>query len=90
MQSPGTSPGWEAMLQVAHEGGSRAADHGGADQNRHAAAAAPLTAAVLGAGYWASFALELLSARERHWARTRVAVPAVLLFSTLRRISLNS
>ena len=43
----------------------------------------PLTAAVLGAGYWASFALELLSARERLWARTRVAVPAVLLFSTL-------
>jgi hypothetical protein len=27
--------------------------------------------------------LELLSARERLWARTRVAVPAVLLFSTL-------
>jgi hypothetical protein len=43
----------------------------------------PLTAAVLGAGYWASFALELLSARERLWAKTRVAVPAVLLFSTL-------
>jgi hypothetical protein len=43
----------------------------------------PLTAAVLGAGYWASFVLELLSARERLWARTRVAVPAVLLFSTL-------
>jgi hypothetical protein len=43
----------------------------------------PLTAAVLGAGYWASFALELGSARERLWARTRVAVPAVLLFSTL-------
>jgi hypothetical protein len=38
---------------------------------------------VLGAGYWASFVLELLSARERLWARTRVAVPAVLLFSTL-------
>jgi hypothetical protein len=43
----------------------------------------PLTAAALGAGYWASFVLELLSARERLWARTRVAVPAVLLFSTL-------
>jgi hypothetical protein len=38
---------------------------------------------VLGAGYWASFVLELLSARERLWARTQVAVPAVLLFSTL-------
>jgi hypothetical protein len=43
----------------------------------------PLTAAVLGAGYWASFVLELLSARERLRARTCVAVPAVLLFSTL-------
>jgi hypothetical protein len=43
----------------------------------------PLTAAVLGAGYWASFVLELLSARERLWARTRVAISAVLLFSTL-------
>lgn len=38
---------------------------------------------MLGAGYWASFVLELLSARERLWARTRPAVPAVLLFSTL-------
>jgi hypothetical protein len=43
----------------------------------------PLTAAVLGAGYWASFVLEVLSAREHFWAKTRVAVPAVLLFSTL-------
>ena len=43
----------------------------------------PLTAAVLGADHWASFILELLSARERLWARTRVAVPAVLVFSTL-------
>lgn len=30
----------------------------------------PLTAAALGAGYWASFVLELLSAREGRWART--------------------
>jgi hypothetical protein len=36
-----------------------------------------------GAGYWASLVLELLSARERLWARTCLAVPAVLLFSTL-------
>jgi hypothetical protein len=43
----------------------------------------PLTAAVLGAGYWASFVLELGSARERLWAKTRVAVAAVLVFSTL-------
>jgi hypothetical protein len=43
----------------------------------------PLTAAALGAAYWASCALELLSARERVWARARLAVPAVLLFTAL-------
>jgi len=46
----------------------------------------PLTAAFLGAGYWASFLLELLSARERVWARARLAVPAVLVFTTLTLI----
>jgi hypothetical protein len=43
----------------------------------------PLTAASLGAAYWASFVLELLAAREREWSRARIAVPAVLLFTTL-------
>ncbi len=43
----------------------------------------PITAAFLGAAYWASCALELLSARERLWARARLAVPAVLVFTTL-------
>lgn len=46
----------------------------------------PLTAAFLGAGYWASFLLELLSARERVWARARLAVPAILVFTTLTLI----
>lgn len=43
----------------------------------------PLTAAFLGAAYWASGLLELLAARERLWARARVAVPAVLTFTVL-------
>ena len=45
--------------------------------------APPLTAAFLGAGYWAACALELLAARERIWARARIAVPAVWLFTLL-------
>lgn len=47
----------------------------------------PLTAAFLGAGYGASFLLEYLSAREKIWARARLAVPAVLLFTTLTLIA---
>jgi hypothetical protein len=43
----------------------------------------PITAASLGAAYWASFVLELLSARERVWARARLAVPPVLVFTVL-------
>jgi hypothetical protein len=41
----------------------------------------PLTAAFLGAGYLASFLLELLSAREKVWARARPAVPGVWAFT---------
>lgn len=43
----------------------------------------PLTAAFLGAGYLASFLLEFMAAREFIWARGRIAVPAVLLFTSL-------
>jgi hypothetical protein len=43
----------------------------------------PLTAAFLGAGYFPSFLLEVLAAREREWARTRIAVPAIFTFTTL-------
>ena len=43
----------------------------------------PLTAAFFGAAYWASFPLVLISSRQRAWARARVAVPSVLLFTTL-------
>lgn len=43
----------------------------------------PLTAAFLGAGYWASVVLEYRASRERWWANARIAVPAVLSFTAL-------
>lgn len=46
----------------------------------------PLTAAFLGAGYLASFLLELLSAGRAIWARARPAVPGVWLFTLLTLI----
>ena len=46
----------------------------------------PLTAAFLGAGYLASFLTELLAARESLWARARIAVPGVLVFTILTSI----
>jgi hypothetical protein len=46
----------------------------------------PLTAAFLGAGYLASTIVEYLASRKRLWANARIAVPAVLLFTTLTTI----
>jgi hypothetical protein len=46
----------------------------------------PLTAAFLGAAYWASFAMEFFAARQRTWAYARIAVPAVLIFTGLTLI----
>jgi hypothetical protein len=46
----------------------------------------PLTAAFLGAGYLASFIIEILSAREKIWTRARVAVPGVWVFTFLTLI----
>jgi len=43
----------------------------------------PLTAAFLGAAYWASFTMEFMAARQRWWASARVAVPAVLVFTAI-------
>ena len=43
----------------------------------------PLTAAFLGAGYWSSAILELGSASRREWSRARLAMPAVLFFTTI-------
>ncbi len=47
----------------------------------------PLTAAFLGSGYLSSFLLEFLAAREPIWARSRVAMPAVLVFTILTLIA---
>jgi len=43
----------------------------------------PLSAAFLGAGYWASVAIEALAGRQTTWANARIAVPAVLVFTLL-------
>ena len=47
----------------------------------------PLTAAFLGAGYWASVPLEWLSGRERVWARCRPAVFGVFVFTALTLVA---
>jgi hypothetical protein len=47
----------------------------------------PLTAAFLGAAYWASCSLELIAARETEWARARVAIPAVFTFTLLTLVT---
>jgi hypothetical protein len=41
----------------------------------------PLTAAFLGANYWAAIVLEVLAARQRLWARVRVAFVPVFVFT---------
>jgi hypothetical protein len=43
----------------------------------------PLTAAFLGANYWGSAVLALLSARERTWAAAGVAMPGIFVAGTL-------
>lgn len=42
-----------------------------------------LTAASLGAAYWSAVPVEFLAARERTWAKARIAVPGVWTFTTL-------
>src|SRR5216117_2239137 len=49
--------------------------------------APPLTAAFLGAAYWAAVPVELTAARETVWAKARVAVPAIWLFTTLTLVA---
>jgi hypothetical protein len=46
----------------------------------------PMTAAFLGGSYWAACVFQLLSSRERIWARARLAIPAVLVFTILTLI----
>jgi hypothetical protein len=43
----------------------------------------PVTAAFLGAGYWASFVVVLLARRERSWARARIGLYFALAFAWL-------
>jgi hypothetical protein len=43
----------------------------------------PITAAFLGAGYLSSFLLEFLAYREKTWAKARIAIPSVLVFTIL-------
>ena len=43
----------------------------------------PLTAAFLGAAYWASFTMEFFASRQENWAFARIAVPAVLIFTAI-------
>jgi len=47
----------------------------------------PMTAAFLGASYWAAVALEGSAARRRRWADARIAVPAVFVFTTLTLVA---
>src|SRR3989442_12859004 len=46
-------------------------------------ASPPITGAFLGAAYWAAVPVEALAAREATWAKARIAVPAIWLFTTL-------
>ncbi len=46
-----------------------------------------LTAAFLGAAYWSSIPMLVVSFRERVWANARVAVPGVWLFTVLTSIA---
>lgn len=41
----------------------------------------PLTAAFLGAAYWASCVMEFTASRRPRWADARIAIPAVLVFT---------
>ena len=45
--------------------------------------APPLTAAFLGANYWAAFFLAFLSARERIWCRARITYAVSIVFTSL-------
>jgi len=47
----------------------------------------PITAAFLGATYCTALAIDMLAARERIWARTRVVYPSLLLFVVLTLVA---
>lgn len=43
----------------------------------------PMTAVFLGASYWSAMALELSAARAARWSDSRIALPAVFVFTVL-------
>lgn len=43
----------------------------------------PMTAAYLGASYWAAAVIEWVAATRRTWAEARIAVPGVFVFTSL-------
>lgn len=45
--------------------------------------ASPLTAAFLGAAYWASLPVAYMTTRQRVWGRTRAIVPPIFVFTTV-------
>ncbi len=49
--------------------------------------APPLTAAFLGAAYWAAVPVEVIAARQVSWARARAAIPGIWLFTTLTLVA---
>jgi len=49
--------------------------------------APPMTAAFLGAGYWAAVPMEVIAARQDSWARTRAAIPGIWLFTALTLVA---
>ena len=49
--------------------------------------APPLTAAFLGANYWAAFFLAFLSAREPVWGRARITYAVSIVFTTLTLVA---
>ena len=49
--------------------------------------ASPLTAAFLGAGYWAALLLVFGSSRQTRWSDARLAVFGVLVFTTLTTVA---
>src|SRR5215467_519697 len=47
----------------------------------------PLSAAFLGASYWAALSIEALAGRQKLWANARIAVPAVFVFTVLTLVT---
>jgi hypothetical protein len=47
----------------------------------------PIMAAFFLAAYWAGFFLMFLSSRQRAWAQSRLAIPAVMVFTVLEAIA---